>query len=169
MIRTIIGWVPVSFFLREANPAILQRGTGEELAGFIHLQQRDGIRRPSRVASHASATLSKNVSQSVSSPNSNGPNLRLACFTSFCFRLTMWTLSSCRISIVHSPVQILSDSLEVGFLCWRACPVFEIRFAFEAIFCRTFRLMGCGVPSPAVSSASSSLSSGGRFTHVTSK
>ena len=51
MIRTIIGWVPVSYFLREANPAILQRGTGEELAGFIHLQQRDGIRRPSCVAS----------------------------------------------------------------------------------------------------------------------
>ena len=135
MIRTIIGWVPVSFFLREANPAILQRGTSEELAGFIHLQQRDVIRRPSHVASHASATLSKHVSQSVSSPNSNGPNLRLACFMSFCFWLTMWTLSSCRILIMHSPMRIPSDSLEVSFLCWCACPVFEIHFAFEALFC----------------------------------
>ena len=141
MIRIIIGWVPVSFFLREANPVI-----GKEVAGFIHLQQRDGIMRPSRVASHASATLSKNVSQSMSSPNSKGPNLRLACFMSFCFQLMMWSLSSCMISMVHLPVRTPSHSFEVSFLHWCACPFFEIHLSFIDPCCRTVSLTACEVP-----------------------
>ena len=96
---------------------LLHRGMGNELAGFNHFQQRDWTMRASCVASHASAIFSKNTSQSMSSSKSNGSNLRLACFTHFCFQLTTCSLSSCRISIVHTPVRPSLHSLKMSLLC----------------------------------------------------
>ena len=58
----IMGCEPVSSFLKDANPTLLHRGLGNELAGFSHFQQRDWTMRPSRVASHASVIFSKNAS-----------------------------------------------------------------------------------------------------------
>ena len=46
-----LGCEPVSFFLRDVKPAMLHRGTSDELVGFIHFQHRDWITRPSCVAS----------------------------------------------------------------------------------------------------------------------
>ena len=167
MMRTIIGCEPVSFFLRDVKPAMLHRGTGDELAGFIHFQHRDWITRPSCVASHAAATFSKNSSHSVSLLKSNSLNWRLDCFTIFCFQFMTWSLSSYMISMVHLPVSISSPSVEVTLLCLCAGPVLNVRLVGFKCFQQTVSLAASDWshkwPLLSAESASVPLSSGGCF------